>query len=392
MQRNLRRMTMDREVNPFRTPGQLIQQRLEERGWTQRALSVILDVGETSITRLVSGKQPLNAAFAVALEDVLGVSAEQLLQLQSDLELAGARAARRPDARLCTRARLYGDLPLPEMIKRGWIDADDIRDTQNVDAALANLFGVEDIEEIAPLPGTAGAPGALAHHAWACRVGQIASQADAAAYAPQAVDTAIAHLRGLLGTFDAIARVPQILAACGIRLVLVESLPKSGVDGTSLWLGERSPVIGLSLRHDRIDSFWLLLRHELEHIARRDSRAAPLLDMACDGERWGSGAPEQERAADAAAQEFCVPSPLLDDFIARKAPFISTRDLTAFAADLGVHPGILAGRIQALTRPCSHFSPFLVKVRAALAPHAQTDGWEHTTRRQARADAVARVA
>jgi len=35
-----------------------------------------------------------------------------------------------------------------------------------------------------------------------------------------------------------------------------------------LWLDDKSPVIALSMRFDRIDNFWFVLRHELEHVLR----------------------------------------------------------------------------------------------------------------------------
>jgi len=359
--------------HPIRTPGRLIQERLEARGWTQRTLSVILNIGEASVTRLLNGKQPIDAEIAVALEDVLGLSAEELLHLQANLDLADARSARPRDSERVTRARLYGELPLREMIKRGWIEADSIRETQKVEASLTRLFGVYRMDEIAA-PGAGDRAVCMIRWAWFCRVRQIAAAMPLHAHGPPAAADAIQRLRPCLQSLDLLADVPRILSDAGIRLVIVESLTGANIDGTCLWLDGRSPVIALSLRHDRIDQFWFLLRHALEHVTHGESCITPTLIESAPAQE---DLPDTERAANEAAAEYCVPPALLDTFIARKSPFISTRDMIAFAAELRVHPGVVMGQIQRRTGRYEHLSSHFAKVRPFLAHHAACDGWGH---------------
>ena len=43
--------------------------------------------------------------------------------------------------------------------------------------------------------------------------------------------------------------MPRILSECGLRLVIVEPIPGSKIDGVCFWIDtNRSPVIGLSLK------------------------------------------------------------------------------------------------------------------------------------------------
>ncbi|HSO41695.1 MAG TPA: hypothetical protein VLR47_02430, partial [Rhodospirillales bacterium] len=93
--------------------------------------------------------------MALLLEETFGVPAERFLELQKDFELAQARIVMRPDPGRATRALLYGDLPVAEMIKRGWISAESIRDTKNVEAGLMRFFGVNRTEDIEILPHAA---------------------------------------------------------------------------------------------------------------------------------------------------------------------------------------------------------------------------------------------
>lgn len=375
-------LAMGNANDNFRTPGQLIQSLLEDRGWTKRTLAVVLDVGEATITRLVSGKQPVDAKLAVILEEVFDTPAEQFLALQKDIDLAHARIAAQPDPGRATRARLYGDLPVGEMIKRGWLDAENVRDTKKVDIALMRFFGVNRPEDIEILPHAAkktavNTEATPAQLAWLYRVKQIASDMLVGPYSSQAVRAAIPNLRALMASPEGAAKVPRILAECGIRFVIVESLTSAKIDGVCFWLNDRSPVIGMSLRFDRIDNFWFVLRHELEHVLQLHGRTVAMLDAELEGDRAGTGpeVTDEERVANEAAQEFCVPSALLDAFIERKAPFFSERDLIGFARLLKTHPGVLAGQLQRRTGRYDRFRNHLAKVRAIISPNAIKDGW-----------------
>jgi HTH-type transcriptional regulator/antitoxin HigA len=84
---------------------------------------------------------------------------------------------------------------------------------------------------------------------------------------------------------------------------------------------------------------------------------------------------EDERIANEAAQEFCVPPDMLDAFIARKDPFFSEQDLIGFARILKIHPGILAGQIQRKTGRYDRFRDHLAKIREIISPNAIKDGW-----------------
>ena len=123
----------------FKTPGQLIEALLAERMWTKRVLAIVLEMDETGINRLVADKRPVDAEMAIHLEEVFKVPAERFLGLQKSYDLAKARIKARPDPKRATRAQLYGDLPISEMIKRGWLQAEGLarsRIRKGTDAVL----------------------------------------------------------------------------------------------------------------------------------------------------------------------------------------------------------------------------------------------------------------
>jgi HTH-type transcriptional regulator/antitoxin HigA len=366
----------------FRTSGQLLDSLLKEKGWTNRVLAVVLGIDENVVSRLISGKRPIDAETAVVLEEVFQVPAERFLDLQKRFDLAMARISVQPDPQRATRAHLFGGLPIAEMIKRGWINAPDVKHVVQVQTELMRFFGVNRVEDIEVLPHAAkktriNTEATPAQLAWLYRVKHIASEMLVAKYSEAALRQAIGKFGALLSAAEEARKVPRILTEAGVRFVLVEALPSAKIDGVCFWLDDRSPVIGMTLRFDRIDNFWFVLRHECEHVLQRHGRSAVMLDTDLDGEGAGTGEdiPEEERAANEAAANFCIPKIKLHAFIARKAPFFYEQDIRGFARTLGVHPGLVAGQLRHKTGQYNRFGNHLVKVRSIIMPNAIVDGW-----------------
>ena len=119
------------------------------------------------------------------------------------------------------------------------------------------------------------------------------------------------------------------------------------------------------------------LRHEIEYVLRLHGRVTTMFDADLDGERGVTGLniKEEERVANEAAANFCVPRQHLDKFIARKSPFFALRDVLGFERTLQIHPGLVAGQIRHRTGRYDLFTNHLVKIRSAIAPSAMVDGW-----------------
>jgi HTH-type transcriptional regulator/antitoxin HigA len=163
----------------------------------------------------------------------------------------------------------------------------------------------------------------------------------------------------------------------GVRLVFVEGLPGGKIDGICFWLGG-SPVIGMSLRYDRIDNFWFVLRHEIEHVLRGDGMDEEVIDDELEGARASTddpSLPEQEREANAAGADFCAPSTRVDSFIARKRPFLYEKDVLAMARVLNRHPGLVVGQLQHKLKRHDYLKRYQVKLRTFVLSAAIADGW-----------------
>src|SRR6185312_328998 len=215
--------------------------------------------------------------------------------------------------------------------------------------------------------------------AWLRRVKLVARSVGANKYVDGNVDKAIRALKPLMASPEEVRNIPRVLAEYGIRLVIVEHLQQTRIDGACVWVDEHSPVVSLSMRYDRLDYFWFTLLHELGHIANRDGLTvllAPDSDLVGDQATNTSEKPPIEQAADKFAEENLISPSEMDNFIARVRPLFSKAKILGFALRQGVHPGIVIGQLQhrgAIN--WSHSREFLVKVRDVIIGAALTDGW-----------------
>jgi len=219
-----------------------------------------------------------------------------------------------------------------------------------------------------------------ARWAWLFRVNQIASEIIVPNYSEAKLRAAVKSFPRHMVDPEEVRHVPRILSECGVRYLVVETLPKANIDGVCFWLDKRSPVVGMSTRHDRIDNFWFVLRHELEHVLQKDGQGglnAANVDVELEGEKAGTGEDvlPEERRANEAASDFCVPTPDLESFYIRKAPFISERDMLGFAQRVQRHPGIVVGQLQFKMERYDWLSRHKVKVRDFLIGNTVMDGW-----------------
>jgi HTH-type transcriptional regulator/antitoxin HigA len=359
-------------------PGSYIKEEMDARGWLQRDLAFILGCPDQAVNMILSGKRGISPEMAKALGDAFDVPAEFFANLQQAYDLAQARS---PDPSVAARRQMQSAYPIREMIKRGWIE---MSDTAMMETQLVRFFEVEDSEHI-PYMAHAAKKSSYedrdvtpAQLAWLFRVRQIAKSISVPRYSERALVAAVSDLQTVLLAPDEVRHVPKILMECGIRFVLVEKLPTANIDGVCFWLDDSSPVIGMTTRRDKIDNFWFVLRHEIEHVIQKHGRAEEMIDVDLEGEGASTTSDTlspEERVANAAAAEFCVPTQKFNSFMRRKHPFYYEKDVVAFARLMHRHPGLVVGQMQRRLDRYDYLVRYLVKVRQFVLPGSIADGW-----------------
>ncbi|HZF01468.1 MAG TPA: HigA family addiction module antitoxin [Methylomirabilota bacterium] len=360
-------------------PGEFILDELDERGWSQTSLAKITGRPDSTISSIISGKKSITPEIASEFASAFGTSPQFWLNLENAYQLSKLAVE---DGAIKHRAKLFETAPIRDMEKRGWIRIlDSVEETEK---ELVNFYSIPTLEQLPQLRLAARAtdqnkseltPEQLA---WCVRALQLAKSVPAKKYTNKSFDDGVSQLR-LLADFPENARkVSRVLSEMGIRFVVVEHLPKSKIDGAALWLGDdwSKPVIALSLRYDRIDSFWHTLFHELSHIKNKDSYIVDVDMVGADRCLSDEALSEIETRANREAAEMLIPKQTMDSFISRTHPFYYTEKIIQFANLIKIHPGIIAGQLQHRKKiDWTANRQMLVKVRDILISGAMTDGW-----------------
>jgi len=338
----------------YPSPVAAIEFRMEQAGLTQRDLVPFIG-SRAKVSEVLSGKRRLTMPMARALHEHFGIPAEVLLQEPGAMltePLAGIEWER---------------FPLEAMAKLGWIPK-----VRNPRSRAKELIG--ELIRRAGGPDVAGTalyrkndharanakmdPYAL--KAWCWKVLTDANESrPAKAYKPGTVSLDfLRQLARLSWSDDAPRLAKEFLAKHGIPLVVVPHLPKTYLDGAALKLADGTPVVGLTLRYDRVDNFWFCLLHELAHVGRhmdRDGDTSFVDDLTLRDMEGGRRDPK-EAQADEWAEEALVPHEIWETSEARRNP--TPMSVVNLSKALQVHPAIVAGKVrfeQRNYRLLSHF-------------------------------------
>ncbi|WP_143743017.1 helix-turn-helix domain-containing protein [Maricaulis sp. W15] len=367
---------------PSEHPGTFIASEIKARNWSQADLAFVLNWDVSQLNRLIKGTTDVTPDSSNMLGDAFGMPAEFFLTLQKMYDLGRAKKA---DPGVKTRAS-WAVFPLREMIKRGWIE-----DTESslLDVQMSRFFGANRREDIpfvsdAPLVAHAARKSSYSEtlpsqYAWLHRVRSIARTIECDKYSEKALRDTLHTIRSHFIDADDLPRIPNLLKKCGVRLVLVEQLPGSKIDGVCTWVDDQ-PVIGITNRLDRIDNLCFVLRHEIEHVLREDGREdtfSPIDDFDGNLKSGNLSLPECEVLANEAAADFCVDQKMLHSFILRKSPYISESDVRAFAARAQIHPAVVVGQIQHKTQKHGWLRKYQTSIRPLLKEWEAVDGWEN---------------
>jgi HTH-type transcriptional regulator/antitoxin HigA len=365
---------MKNTLRPFRPikPGEILQEELDSRGWSQADFADIVGRPVQAVNEIIAGKKAITPDTAVAFSKALGTSPEYWLNLESAyrLDLLDKRHGDGDDIE--RRSRLYAAAPVKELIKRRWISVRNARDIDRLEHEICSFLEMTALDESSTLAMAARKtardhPHNPAQLAWGCRVRQVARKMKVAKYSRGELETAVGDLPKRSISERETRKIPGFLAELGVRFIILEHLPKTRIDGASLWLDDEKPVVALTFRYDRVDCFWFTLMHELAHVLAGDAKKD---EMLVDDSLVGKDAePAENRLnaelrADRAANEWLIPAKALQRFLARTKPFISRKEVLSFAAELGIHPAIVVGRLQHDGEvPWTHYRNMLERIR-----------------------------
>lgn len=319
-------------------PVEAIKFRMEQQGLTRKDMRPYFG-SDSKTSEVLNGKRSLSLLMIRKLHKGLEIPADVLIQERGS-SLPG------------TNGLEWSKFPLAEMRKRGcfpdWTGSlNELKAyaEENISRFLASVrspfvkpalcrtsahyVSDKEVDQYALL-------------AWQVRVLQKAEKMKTVGhYAPGSITQDVMKELAQLSWSEQGPKVAQeFLSFLGIKLVTEFHFEKTYLDGAAMVDVTGQPVIGMTLRHDRLDNFWFTLMHELAHIALhlQDSSTTFFDDL--DSTEKDSIEHEADRAAADA---------LIDHSAWSKAKVKisqSEEDCVALARKLKIHPAIIAGRLR----------------------------------------------
>ena len=320
-------------------PGELLEEEIAAIGMTQQELAMRTGRPAQVINEIIRGKKAITHETAIELEMVLGIPAHVWVNLEATYHLTQARLKERDD--LLGQQEWLKEFPVRELEKRGWVESH--KNKEDKIRGLLEFLGVASFQAWRQTilgfrisEKSKVSPGALA--AW-LRQGELKGRdAETADYNESNFHHAIKQIRTLTleEPEEFLPQMTQLCAEAGVAVILVQELSRSGANGVARWLTPTKGIIQLSLKWKWHDIFWFSFFHECCHILNHHIR-----EVHIDGINGNS---EVEFEANTFAQNLLIPT---DDWTRFTTdPRHSETAVRNFASEVGIHPGIVVGRMQ----------------------------------------------
>ena len=155
--------------------------------------------------------------------------------------------------------------------------------------------------------------------------------------------TALPELRGMTvkNPEDFLPRMREIFSECGVAFVLLPNLKNSGINGAVKWVNSDRVVLAMNNRGLDADKFWFSLFHEIKHVLQQKIKTVFISASTKELTELDN---TLERDADEFASNYLISNAQMKQFSPNK--YTTDEEIVAFAKSIGIHPGIVAGRLQ----------------------------------------------
>ncbi len=333
-------------------PGTILRYELEDREISQKDFAVMIGMQKSHLNELIKGRRPITKSVADRIEEVLGISAVSLVNMQTqydyDIKVIGQRGVEELEAR--NALALYNEIfDVKTLFKRiGKEQCTAIQQIQYITETLrlprpAELK-LETTGMFRKSAKTGQDPRMLMTWKLLAELNARQQKVSQPFDRGRRDEVASALVRALHDNCSTENTVKEILSAEGIGFCIEEKVDKASVDGYS-FIEDGTPYIILTRRYDRIDNFAFALMHEVGHIylhyldGMRNDFKLSIPDY--DNES------AEEREANAFAANALIPDEEWKNAPkVRVNPAMIQRKYTKWADEKGLNKWIVLGRIS----------------------------------------------
>jgi len=331
-------------------PGEYVKDLLDDLNLNQEQLAARLGTTPKTISKLINCETPLSNELSKALSSMLGTSISYWTGLQETYNTLINEEE--------VKTSLKEDEPYLEMVDYSFFKdlgvVPDVREKNNKIEELRKYLRVSKLAFLGKQNlivnckqsnvNTWEEKNLVPINAWLQTAIDEAEKIETKPYNKNLLKSYVPDIREM--TLHKDENFPlhliEILKECGVALVYLPKLRNAQINGGVKWLSNEKAMLAMNTRGAYADIFWFTFFHELKHVFQKRTKMINV-DFV-KSEFLTDAYHEQEVEADEFAKEVLIPQSAYDEFIQSNIP--SIENIKKFAESLGVHCGIVIGRLQ----------------------------------------------
>lgn len=332
-------------------PGIDLAEKLEELRMGPKEFSIRTAKPEKTITAILNGQSSITPDTAIQFENVLKIPAHFWLNRQRSYD---EYLARIKQVKVLEEAADWASsFPILDMTKKGWIPK--VSSIIEKTAIMLSFFSISNKKawedyylnrelKVAFRISLAHCKNPYSISAW-LRMGDIQfSRINSVKYSEKIFKASLKDLKKIMAEQppDFFRKLKDICLNAGVKVVFTPCIHGSPISGAARWIND-TPLIQLSNRFKRNDSFWFTFFHEAGHILLHGKKDIFLEDV-----RYTDYIDEKEKEANDFAAKWTLAVEQEQEIL--KITPLQPADITKFAKKFGTHPGIIIGRLHYLKK------------------------------------------
>jgi len=342
-------MTLTNQYSPDTVfhPATTLKEKLEEMGMSKKEFALRTGKPEKTIIAVLKEESSITPEMAILFENVTQIPAQFWLNKQARYN---EYIARKKQTEAINKAVDWAmQFPYAKMANHDWIVP--TRNPKEKTINLLNYFGVashrawerlyiETELKVAAYTSLKQSHQPHAISAW-LRQGELdARQIDSPDFDVKKLKSNIPAMRQLMieQPLNFFKQLQDFCLQAGVILLFTPKLPKVPLSGSTRWINN-TPLIQLTARYKKNDSFWFTFFHELGHIILHGKKYISLENIdfaAVDFEK------EEE------AHQFAISHTFTNEQEQEVLQYetINEEDIIRFAKKFNTHPAMIIGRLQ----------------------------------------------
>jgi addiction module HigA family antidote len=342
-------MTLTNQYSPDIVfhPAATLNEKLEEMGMSKKEFALRTGKPEKTIIAVLKEESSLTPEMAILFENVMQIPAQFWINKQARYNEYIARK-KHADA-IAESLGWAKQFPYAEMAKHNWVVPS--RSSEDKTFNLLSFFGIAshsaweklyvDTElKVAAYTSLKRSHQPHAISAW-LRQGELqAKQIEAPVFDVKKLKSSIPAMRQIMveQPVNFFEQLQELCLQAGVVLLYTPMLPKVPLSGSTRWLNN-TPLVQLTARYKKNDSFWFTFFHELGHIILHGKKYISLENV-----DFAAADLHKEEEAHQFAVYHTFTNEQKREVLQNSA--ITEQKIIDYAKKFNTHPAMIIGRLQ----------------------------------------------